>query len=150
MKKPIPPVVLATCLGLMALIDWQCRTCLIPVILRPPWTYLGFILLLVAVIVGLAGLHEFRKAGTTIRPFQEPAKMVTEGIYRYTRNPMYLADVIGLLAAWVLMGMHSAILGVAMFVVIIDLWYIRGEEKMLSEKFGRQFEEFRSRTRRWI
>jgi protein-S-isoprenylcysteine O-methyltransferase Ste14 len=147
MKILIPPVLFAICLGLMFLLRWVCP---IAIFLHPPLTYLGFVLLAAGVTLPIVGARQFKKAGTTHKPFHEAKKLVTTGLYRHTRNPMYLGLVLLLTGSWLLMAALSALIPVLFFIVIADRWYIRGEEKMLARKFGPQFQEYKSKTRRWL
>jgi protein-S-isoprenylcysteine O-methyltransferase Ste14 len=147
MKFLMPPVLAAICLALMFLLRWACP---IPTILIPPWTYLGLVLLAAGVALPIAGVRRFNQAGTTHKPFREAKTLVTTGIYRYTRNPMYLGLTLLLAGAWLLLAALWALIPVLLFVVVTDRWYIRGEEKMLAKKFGPRFEEYKAKTRRWV
>jgi protein-S-isoprenylcysteine O-methyltransferase Ste14 len=93
---------------------------------------------------------KFSKLGTPIKPFDEPNKLVTDGFFKYSRNPMYLGFALVLLGVWLLLGALSPLLGVVLFVAITDRWYIPFEERALVEKFGPEFQAYRSKTRRWI
>jgi protein-S-isoprenylcysteine O-methyltransferase Ste14 len=147
MKFLIPPLLAAICLALMFLLRWAWP---ITVFLTPPWTYLGFVLLTAGLALPVAGSRHFKKAGTTHKPFHEAKKLVTTGIYRYTRNPMYLGLTLLLTGACLLLAALSTLIPLLFFIAAADRWYIRGEEKMLAKKFGQQFQEYKARTRRWI
>ena len=76
--------------------------------------------------------------------------MVTDGIYRYSRNPMYLGMAL-LLAAWALwLGNAAAWLGIVLFVALINRYQIRPEERILAAKFGDDYHSYCRRTRRWL
>ena len=76
--------------------------------------------------------------------------MVTDGIYRYSRNPMYLGMAL-LLAAWALwLGNAAALLGIVLFVALINRYQIRPEERILAAKFGDDYRNYCRRTRRWL
>jgi protein-S-isoprenylcysteine O-methyltransferase Ste14 len=147
MKKLIPPVLMAFCLLLMILLHWQWR---IAVFLRPPWTYLGAVPLAAGVLSAMAGRRALARAGTTVSVLCEPVALVTDGIYRRTRNPIYLGFALVLVGVWMFTGMVSGILPVILYVIVTDRVYIRREEGLLAQKFGRSFEEYCRRTRRWI
>jgi protein-S-isoprenylcysteine O-methyltransferase Ste14 len=100
--------------------------------------------------IGFWGVGQFRKARTNIKPFREPDVLVSDGLYRYTRNPMYVGVSLMLLGAWILMGVVTSVMGVLIFMVAADRWYIPFEERMLRQKFGSTFDAYCSRTRRWI
>jgi protein-S-isoprenylcysteine O-methyltransferase Ste14 len=131
----------------MALLRWRWP---VAILFPRPWSFLGAIAVLAGLLVGFAGLVQFRRANTNILPFREADALVTTGPFRYTRNPMYLGLALVLLGAWVLMGALSPIVGVAIFVVVADRWYIRFEERMLHQKFAADFTAYRSKVRRWL
>lgn len=103
-------------------------------------------------VVGLLGVAAFRSAQTTFNPF-EPAKasrLVVGGIYRWTRNPMYLAMLLQLVAWAVLLTHPLAFALAAAFVPIMNRLQIAPEERILTGKFGSEFIDYQSRVRRWI
>jgi len=109
-------------------------------------------LMVAAAAVGLAGLLEFRRAQTTVNPLR-PAKasaLVTGGIYRFTRNPMYLALATALLAWAAYLGHALAPLGVALFVAWLNRFQIAPEERALTALFGDEFVRYCRAVRRWI
>jgi protein-S-isoprenylcysteine O-methyltransferase Ste14 len=85
-----------------------------------------------------------------VKTFDEPDTLITYGLFRYCRNPMYLGFVLILVGAWMLLGSASPFLGMAVFFLISNCYYILFEEHMLAKKFGAQFEAYASKTRRWI
>lgn len=100
-------------------------------------------------LMGLAFV-EFRKAKTTIIPGEEPTALITGGIYRYSRNPIYLGDVL-VLAGFILRW--DAVLALPLipaFVWLIQTRFIVPEERRLMDAFGPAFEAWAERTRRWI
>jgi protein-S-isoprenylcysteine O-methyltransferase Ste14 len=104
---------------------------------------LGLVLLVIA-----AGL--FSRAKTDLIPFRNVSALVTDGIYRYTRNPMYLGMVAILLGCAVAAGASTALLIPPLFAVIIEFRFIRPEEAMLRELFPAQFAAYCARVRRWL
>jgi protein-S-isoprenylcysteine O-methyltransferase Ste14 len=115
-------------------------------------TLLAVLLAVTAVAVGLAGVLEFRRARTTVNPLQpgRASSLVTGGIYRRTRNPMYVA-VATLLLAWALwLGNALAPLGAVLFVAWMDRLQIPPEERALGALFGAEFERYRREVRRWL
>ena len=99
--------------------------------------------------MALAAL-ELRRAHTTIIPHQIPTSLVTSGIFRRTRNPIYLGDALILGAVVVWTGSLAAAILVPIFILIINRLFIAGEEANLAQKFGRDFQKWSSRTRRWL
>ncbi|HVL56435.1 MAG TPA: isoprenylcysteine carboxylmethyltransferase family protein [Burkholderiaceae bacterium] len=102
--------------------------------------------------VALAGVIEFRRAHTTIDPRRPSAAsaLVVQGIYRYTRNPMYLGMLIVLLGWAVYLAKLSAFLALPLFVWYLTVFQIRPEERALRERFGAEFDAYAARVRRWV
>ncbi len=107
---------------------------------------------LVGVGLGVAGVLRFRRAGTTVNPMRpgSTSSLVDSGVYRFSRNPIYLGDLLVLIgwAAWLSNGL-SLLLAVA-FVAYINRFQIEPEERALAELFGADFNAYRSKVRRWI
>ncbi|MEP9315529.1 isoprenylcysteine carboxylmethyltransferase family protein [Pseudomonas sp. LABIM340] len=114
--------------------------------------WLALLVALAGVAVCLAGVASFRRARTTVNPLkpESASSLVVAGIYRYTRNPMYLGFAIVLLGWCVFLGSALAVLGVAVFVLYIGRFQIRPEERALRELFGAEFEAFCDQVRRWV
>ena len=107
-----------------------------------------------AIIIGLmllvhaAGM--FKTAETDLVPFQNVTSLVTTGVYRVTRNPMYLGMALILLGVACTTGIASGLLVTPVFMAIIEFRFIRPEEQMLLGIFGEEFETYCSRVRRWL
>jgi protein-S-isoprenylcysteine O-methyltransferase Ste14 len=104
----------------------------------------------VSVIV--LGLREFSKAKTTVNPHHPDTStfVVTSGIYRFTRNPMYLGMMLALLAWALVLSNLAAASFLPLFVVFIERFQIRPEEAALSIKFGSQYSSYLRSVRRWL
>jgi protein-S-isoprenylcysteine O-methyltransferase Ste14 len=105
--------------------------------------FVGLVLLLLA-----GGL--FKRAGTDLVPFKNVSALVTTGIYRYTRNPMYLGMAAILLGCGITVGAALSLLVAPVFMVIIELRFIRPEEEMLRGLFPQEFPRYCTRVRRWL
>ncbi len=103
-------------------------------------------------VLAVAAFLAFRKAGTTIDPMhpERAATLVTHGIYRYSRNPMYLSLLLLLVAYAVAQGALLALAGPALFLAYVTRFQIVPEERALAAKFGAQFDAYRARVRRWL
>ena len=102
--------------------------------------------------VALAGFIAFRRARTTINPLR-PANasiLVTAGVYRFTRNPMYLGLLLVLVAWAVRLSSLSALAGPLFFVLYIHRFQIAPEEKVLAAKFGKDYSDYAAQVRRWL
>jgi protein-S-isoprenylcysteine O-methyltransferase Ste14 len=115
-----------------------------------PWILLGLISLTVGVVIDLRADRVFHMAGTTVNPFKTPSVLVTDGLFRWTRNPMYLGFVFILIGVAVLLGSLSPYIIVIAFTLIINEKFINLEEQKLAALFGIQWEMYKQRTRRWL
>jgi len=108
----------------------------------------------VVIVVGLLLLVTanglFVRAGTDVIPFRDVSALVTTGIYRYTRNPMYLGMAAVLLGCALTVGVLTALLVPLAFVVIIELRFIRPEERLLRQLFPEEYPLYSQRVRRWL
>jgi len=146
-RKIVPPVyLLASLLAMAGLHFWFPIVRIIPA----PWSYLGGILLALGIGVSVTAATSFRRAGTPVIPFERSTVVVTGGLFRVTRNPMYLGMVIGLSGAAILFGTLSAFFPIPVFVWIIQARFIRGEERFLEELFGEQYVAYKRSVRRWL
>ena len=115
-----------------------------------PYKLVGSIFIPTGFAVLLVAWLQFKKANTAIPPTAESTLIVTSGIYRYTRNPMYLGMLLMMLGAAFFMGTIPAMLGPFVFFLIIDKVFIPFEEQDLQSSFGNEYKEFLSTTRRWL
>ena len=99
-----------------------------------------------------AGLVAFRRARTTVNPVkpESASSLVSSGVYRITRNPMYVGLAFVLFAWAVFLSSAWALLGVAAFVLYIDRFQIAPEERALSKLFGSEYDAYRAKVRRWL
>lgn len=72
------------------------------------------------------------------------------GVFRVTRNPMYVGFVLILIGVAVLMGRLTPYIVIPIFAIVIDIVFIKAEERMLQEKFGESWSAYKKRVRRWI
>lgn len=117
-----------------------------------PWNRLGWFVMATAAITPTAALVEFRRRSTTFNPHrpQSASALVTSGVYRWTRNPMYLGLSILLLGWAVELGTLSALVGPLLFVVLNQRVQIRPEEHALRMRFGKDYDRYCSRVNRWL
>jgi len=103
-------------------------------------------------LVAVAGAFEFHRAQTTLNPMRpaNASSLVTSGIYRYTRNPMYVGDVLILLAVVVFFANPLGIVAVVLFVAWMNVLQIPAEERALRERFGEAYDAYRARVRKWL
>ena len=92
----------------------------------------------------------FRQKDTTIKPFQESSYLVREGIFNYSRNPIYLGMITVLIGLWIVLGSLTPLLIIPVFTWLIQELFIKQEEKMLLDKFGEEYQAYKATVRRWI
>jgi protein-S-isoprenylcysteine O-methyltransferase Ste14 len=146
----VPPPVVAL---LVALAMWGVSrssvTAAAPEVLR---VSLAAVLAAVGIAFDVLGLVAFRRAKTTINPMkpQSTSSMVESGIYRVTRNPMYVGLVF-ILCAWaVFLWSWWALLGPFAFAAYIGRFQIAPEEEALASLFGAEYLAYKARVRRWL
>jgi protein-S-isoprenylcysteine O-methyltransferase Ste14 len=106
----------------------------------------------VGVVVDVAGIVSFRLAKTTVNPMkpENSSALVRSGVYRVTRNPMYLGSVLILVAWAVFLSSAWALLGAVAFVLYMNRFQIAPEERVLMSLFGGNYAAYRSQVRRWL
>ena len=150
MKLKLPPVVVFILFGLLM---YVLRTFL-------PIGYFDFFgrkylmvaLLAIAVCIGVIALFQFFKSKTTVDPTNpsKASKLVSSGIYQYTRNPMYLGLLLVLLAWGLWLGNAFNVLLAAGFVGYMNKFQIIPEEESLSSLFGKAYAQYCTLVRRWF
>ncbi|MGD9387358.1 MAG: isoprenylcysteine carboxylmethyltransferase family protein [Gammaproteobacteria bacterium] len=110
------------------------------------------LVLLAAGLVGLASVRVFARHETTVNPLrpERATRLVAAGIYRYSRNPMYLSLLLALTAWAIWLGSWLAVLVVPAFLLAMTRWQIMPEERALAALFGAEFEAYCRRVRRWL
>jgi protein-S-isoprenylcysteine O-methyltransferase Ste14 len=148
MKKLLPPGLFLVFVVLMACVCWALGSAhAVPY----PYNLAGWVLLAAGLGVSLYHSRLFKKTGANIMTFGTPTKFVTSGLYRYSRNPMYLGFVLALLGAALLyQAAISSFLLVGVFWLIADRWYIRYEEAEMLRIFGDEYRDYCKNTPRWI
>lgn len=114
---------------------------------------LTFVVLFVAAALLLDGwaIASFRRARTTVNPLKpDPTALVTTGVYRRSRNPMYLGMVLFLLAWCTYLGDVVALFAVPALAAYLTRFQIVPEERVLADRFGLAFDDYRDRVPRWI
>lgn len=107
---------------------------------------------LIGVAFNVAGMVAFRRVQTTLNPMtpEKASTLVTTGVYRITRNPMYVGGAFLLLSWAVYLSSVLTFLGPLLFVLYITKLQILPEERALSAMFGSAFDAYRAKVRRWL
>lgn len=146
LENRIPPPLVAALFAVLMLLAAQPRW-------EMNWNAaIALALVLLGATVCLAGVVSFRLARTTVNPLrpETASSLVAVGVYRYTRNPMYLGFSIILLAWSVLLAEPVMLLGVVGFVLYINRLQIVPEERALAQLFGDEFARYKTQVRRWL
>lgn len=148
MELKIPPVlVLAAAAVLMRLLVW-----LLPFAPLHTPLWLAVLPAVSGAVVIACGIRAFAKAQTTLNPMdpEQSGGIVSDGIYRFSRNPMYLGMVLMLSGCALWLGYAAAWVGVAGFAAYIGHFQIIPEERALAAKFGAEYAAYCRKTRRWL
>jgi protein-S-isoprenylcysteine O-methyltransferase Ste14 len=132
---------------------WALHRCLpLGQLIAAPWNYLAAIPVVIGRAITVAAGARFRKARTTfdtLKP-RDASCLVTDGVFRVSRNPMYLGLLL-LLIGWALwLGTVSPWVVPPLFVIFISVAQIAPEEQALEEVFGETYLAYRHSVRRWI
>ena len=117
-----------------------------PAILRA----VGLAMSLVGFLLGIAAFIEFRKAHTTLDPHGSAKQLVTSGIYRYTRNPIYLGFLLLVMGLPLYSGLYWGIILAPLYVLLMNRLIIQHEEAYLERKFGKTYTNYTTDVRRWV
>lgn len=148
LENRVPPPIVAVCVAAaMPGFAW-----LVPALSFPIPSALAFLVAAAGVSFDAIALIHFLRSRTTINPLKpaSASALVTGGIYRFTRNPMYLGLATLLLAWAIYLGNLAALAGVPLFILYMNRFQIAPEERALEERFGAEFIAYRARVRRWL
>ena len=150
MELKIPPPVLAVSL---AFLIWVTSRTLPP--LWPPGaigSYLALVLAVGGTAIDMSAKRLFLRARTTVNPLtpEAAAVMVRGGVYRWSRNPMYVGRAMQLLAISIYLASWVGLIGVVLFAAYLDRFQIRAEERALAARFPDEYPAYKATTRRWM
>jgi len=110
----------------------------------------GWVLIAAGVALSVWAALSFRRVRTTIVPYQPPSALVTTGPYRFSRNPIYVADLMILAGAALVLGAPLALVLMVPFHQVLLRLFILPEEAVLRRELGQPYLDFQARVRRWI
>ncbi len=147
-KLPPPVLLLLLCVSIV----WLANAFPQAQMPLPFHVAIGTALIAVGLVLNAYPKILFARANTTINPMRPAASMVllTSGLYRLTRNPMYLGQALILLGYAYLLRNKLGALAVPLYVAYITLFQILPEERALTAQFGARYEEYRKLVRRWL
>lgn len=146
----IPPPVIAIAVALLMLWLNQWGQ---PLFMAQELRWLGAVLFFcLGLGIEISAIRTFRQLDTTINPLtpKRTSHLVTHGIYRHTRNPMYVGLLCQLLALVCYLASPMALIGLPVFVYLINWLQIEPEEAVLRELYGEEYMTYKRRVRRWF
>jgi len=150
LQLKIPPPIYAISI---ALIMWLLSR-YFPVVqlIFSPWNKLGIALMLLAGLLDLSSLYLFFKKRTTPNPMKPEftTGLVTNGLYKISRNPMYLGLLTILIGFAIYLGNLTSFLVLPAFYFVITEMQIKPEERMLEKKFSEEYLAYKNKVRRWL
>jgi protein-S-isoprenylcysteine O-methyltransferase Ste14 len=146
-KTILPPTYLFAAIVLMVVLHF-----LFPgaKIIAFPWNLLGIIPAALGIGMNLITDKAFKKVGTTVKPYKESTTLITNGMFRVSRHPMYLGFVLILIGIAVFMGSVTPYAVIIVLAILLDVIFIRAEERLLEGTFGEAWVEYKQRVRRWV
>ncbi len=146
-KKPLPPTYFLIYLGAAIALHF-----LFPVarIVQAPYTFLGLLLIVSGVVLNVWADSLFKREKTTVKPFEKPSTLVTEGPFRFSRHPMYLGFVSILLGLAVFLGSLVPFLTPVAMILTLETMFIPYEESEMEATFGEAYRHYKKRVRRWL
>lgn len=146
-KRILPPTFFMSAIVTIIIIHF---TLPIIVFINFPWNLLGIVFLLLGVGLNLLADNRFKHFEVNVKPYEYSYKLVTNGVFKFSRNPMYLGMSQILLGESILCGSLSPFIITTVFILLIYFVFIRIEERMLLEKFGDEYIRYKKNVRRWI
>ena len=148
MKNTVPPPVITLICGLFIYLSKS----FFPELIFNYSNQISLFFLISGFIIILISFQIFKKERTTINPIkiEKASSLVTSGIFKYSRNPMYLGMVLILASIGIKFNFYGGVLVVGVFVCVITYFQILPEEKALLKLFGEDFINYKNKTRRWF
>ena len=150
LKLKIPPPIYALSIGFLM---WLINQALpLMDIIDQPWNRVGLAMILIAGTLDLWSLFLFMKKKTTVNPMspKNTSGLVVNGLYKISRNPMYVGMLIMLLGYAIWLGTLGPFILVPLFYLVITEMQIKPEEKILESKFGQEYLEYKRKVKRWL
>ena len=121
-----------------------------PQMIPVPWSLLGLLPVAFGIWINLAADRAIHLANTTVKPFEESSALITDGVYGFTRNPMYVGFAGILMGVAVLLDAWIPVVVVIAFIGMMQVVFIKPEEQSLERSFGKTWEKYRRSVRRWL
>lgn len=119
-------------------------------LVHAPYNYIGILLVGIGIWLNIWADQLFKKKTTTVKPFEKSAYLIEEGLFLFSRHPMYLGMVAILSGVAILLGSITCFIAPVGFFITMNVAFIPDEEKALEETFGQRFIDYKKRVRRWL
>ena len=148
LETKVPPV--AVCIVALAL-QWQIKDLTPKLGFTSHWFFV-VLFLLIASLIGLTAIWHFVVRRTTVNPVKPETanELVTNGLFKYSRNPMYLAMALLLVAATFYLANLLTLIPIGLYLLYMNRFQIYSEERALKTIFGQDYDNYCKTTRRWI
>ncbi len=144
-----PPTIYGLAAVISALLSWLIPARLLAVTAFGAATIAGTVVIVAGVIIVASAGRLFKRASTPVAPTKPTTALITGGIYRWTRNPMYLGLSLMLFGIGVALDSLWFLVALPIAIFAVTKLAIEPEERYLAEKFGNAYLEYKSRVRRW-
>lgn len=142
-----PPVLTLIHVAVAFLLTWLIP---LPLMVPPILRTAGFLLALIGFLLGVGALMAFRSTRTAPDSPRQVSRLITSGVYRFTRNPVNLGFVLILVGILLNAGSYWGILLAPVLVILFNRLVVEREEEYLAQKFGDEYSCYKSKVRRWI
>ncbi|HSJ87743.1 MAG TPA: isoprenylcysteine carboxylmethyltransferase family protein [Anaerolineales bacterium] len=122
----------------------------LPFLVPPILRNIGLLLTFIGFLCGIGALLEFRKARTTLDPHGSSKQIVSSGVYRFSRNPIYVGFLMMVVGLPLTSGFYWGIVLAPFYIMMMNRLVIQHEEAYLEKKFGKTYTSYTSQVRRWL
>ena len=119
-------------------------------LLPQPFPWFGVLPLVAGIVIALVASRQFSKVGTNIVPLTDSSHFVTDGMFKLSRNPMYLGMVLALIGVALLLNRILPWLVLPVFLFVIQFLFIAREEVKMHQQFGKPYLAYKDQVRRWF
>jgi len=125
---------------------------LLPIILiiKPPFSYLGIIPIIIGIYLNIWTDKLFKTKKTTVKPYEKPSQFIIEGPFKISRHPMYLGMLLILLGIAIVLGSIITFIFPIIFILLMEILFIPFEENNLKNIYKQDYKKYKKRVRRWI
>jgi protein-S-isoprenylcysteine O-methyltransferase Ste14 len=122
----------------------------VSVVIPYPWWLLGVVPFMAGATLNLLADSAFKKAQTTVKPFEKSTALITTGVFQISRHPMYLGMILILIGLAVFMGTITPLIIIFIFALLMEVVFVRIEERMLEQQFGSAWITYKNKVRKWL